>query len=367
MKYPFHNRASRDVRPRRQSAARRSMVSPGARLVRVEHVERVEGGSFEQITTRPLVWNFSTFQPFNTSTYYYTHDMRPRRRRRVARRSVATEPRSGRKRPRNTNVSDVVAFDGLLAAHYEYAPFGKITIDTGGNDGAYPIGQPSSNPFGFSSEYNDETLGLFYYNYRHYVPVYGRWNTYDLAEELFTDNLYLINDNDCIDKTDFLGLKWRECCPGQIGKFSIVYEIYGADEEEINKRLNRAYSLLRSVETFTTLNTLTTLGVTGASLSWQSLTESLPSILLTSADVSVDYGISKGSDVKVGDVSIQKIINMRRHYDKLLYPKMRGRIIYLKCEKGWLWSTSWKERQLGPSNEYEVYANSAFMGKPNFD
>ena len=44
MKRPFHSRASRDVRPRRRSAARRSMVSPGARLVRVEHVGRVEGG-----------------------------------------------------------------------------------------------------------------------------------------------------------------------------------------------------------------------------------------------------------------------------------------------------------------------------------
>ena len=43
---------------------------------------------------------------------------------------------------------------------------------------------------------------------------------------------------------------------------------------------------------------------------------------------------------------------------------MRGRIIYLKCEKGWLWSTSWKERQLGPSNEYEVYTNSALWGSP---
>ena len=43
MKYPFHSRASRDVRPRRRSGARRSMVSPGARLVRVEHVGRVEG------------------------------------------------------------------------------------------------------------------------------------------------------------------------------------------------------------------------------------------------------------------------------------------------------------------------------------
>ncbi|MBQ6142846.1 MAG: hypothetical protein IJI54_16355 [Kiritimatiellae bacterium] len=43
MKYPFHSRASRDVRPRRQSAARRDVVSPGARLVRVEHVGHVEG------------------------------------------------------------------------------------------------------------------------------------------------------------------------------------------------------------------------------------------------------------------------------------------------------------------------------------
>ena len=105
MKRSFHNRASRVVRTRR-SAARRSMVSPGARLVRVERVGRVEGGSIKPIATRPLVWNFSTFQPFNTSTSYYTHDG-------------------------NKNVSDVVAFDGLLAAHYEYAPFGKTIVGTG--------------------------------------------------------------------------------------------------------------------------------------------------------------------------------------------------------------------------------------------
>ena len=96
MKYPVHSRASRVARLRRRLAARRDVVSPGARLVRVEHVGRVEGGSSEPVATRPLVWNFSTFQPFNL-TSYYTHDMRPRLRRRVARRSVATEPRSGRK------------------------------------------------------------------------------------------------------------------------------------------------------------------------------------------------------------------------------------------------------------------------------
>ena len=107
MKRPLHNRASRDVRPRRQLGARRSMVSPGERLVRVEHVGRVEGGSSEPVATSPLVWNFSTFQPFNTSTYYYTHDG-------------------------NKNVSDLVASSNLsVAAHYEYAPFGVVIVGTG--------------------------------------------------------------------------------------------------------------------------------------------------------------------------------------------------------------------------------------------
>jgi len=169
MKYPFHNRASRDVRLRRQSAARRSMVSPGESFVRVEHVGHVEGGSIKPIATRPLVWNFSTFQPFNTSTSYYTHDMRPRRRRRVARRSVATEPRSGRKRPRNKNVSDLVTSSNLsVAAHYEYAPFGTMTFKFASED--------LHNPLRFSSEYSDGTLSLLYYNYRHLVLLIGRWS-----------------------------------------------------------------------------------------------------------------------------------------------------------------------------------------------
>ena len=70
MNTTFHSRASRDVRHRRRSVARRDVVSPGARLVRVEHehVGRVEGGSIKPITTRPLVWNFSTYQLPTTRT-----------------------------------------------------------------------------------------------------------------------------------------------------------------------------------------------------------------------------------------------------------------------------------------------------------
>ena len=176
MKRPLHSRASRDVRPRRQSAARRSMVSPGARLVRVEHVERVEGGSSEPVATRPLVWNFSTFQPFNTSTYYYTHDG-------------------------NKNVSDLVTSSNLsVAAHYEYAPFGTMTFQFA-SEGLH-------NPLRFSSEYSDGTLSLLYYNYRHLVLLIGRWLSRDIisisnlysfvANAMYTDTLGMLRfDKSC--------------------------------------------------------------------------------------------------------------------------------------------------------------------------
>ena len=50
---------------------------------------------FLEISTSYAGLQTSVFEP------QYDDDMRPRRRRRVARRSEATEPRSGRKRPRN--------------------------------------------------------------------------------------------------------------------------------------------------------------------------------------------------------------------------------------------------------------------------
>ena len=50
-----------------------------------------------------LITNLTSDAGLQTSEFepQYDDDMRPRRRRRVARRSEATEPRSGRKRPRN--------------------------------------------------------------------------------------------------------------------------------------------------------------------------------------------------------------------------------------------------------------------------
>ena len=91
----------------------------------------------EPIATRPLI-----FLPAASSPSYYFHDG-------------------------NKNVSDLVDVQENVV-HYAYTPFGTFTTFTS-----------SENPFGFSSEFYDEQLGLVYYNYRHYNSLAGRWNRRD--------------------------------------------------------------------------------------------------------------------------------------------------------------------------------------------
>ena len=101
----------------------------------------------EPVATRPLAWFGSNAPP-----RLYTHDG-------------------------NKNVSEVVvAASGTNAAvevvaHYDYAAFGAVIAQKGGC--------AETNPWRFSSEYEDTDLGLDYYNYRHYEPVTGRWLSRD--------------------------------------------------------------------------------------------------------------------------------------------------------------------------------------------
>ena len=92
----------------------------------------------ELVATRPLMCNLSTAQPSNFSTAYYTHNG-------------------------NKNVSDLIAPDGALAAHYEYTPFGFITTQRGL--------AATANPWRFSSEFAEGDIATVYYNYRHYEPA----------------------------------------------------------------------------------------------------------------------------------------------------------------------------------------------------
>ena len=108
----------------------------------------------------------------------------------------------------NKNVSELLDSSQSLVAHYEYSPFGENLLSECGTLGdTDAVGV--SNPFRFSSEYADDVLGQVFYNYRHYCPAVGRWDSRDLIE---FEQPYLYIDNRALNYSDVLGLlpceKW---------------------------------------------------------------------------------------------------------------------------------------------------------------
>ncbi|MBN8458317.1 MAG: hypothetical protein J0M04_10835 [Verrucomicrobia bacterium] len=69
------------------------------------------------------------------------------------------------------NVSESINSNGsgaaMLAAHFEYDPFGNLTAGTSGTAAAFP--------YRFSTKPQDPVSGLLYYGYRWYDPLTGRW------------------------------------------------------------------------------------------------------------------------------------------------------------------------------------------------
>ncbi len=110
----------------------------------------------------------------------------------------------------NKDVSELVFFRQAngVAAHYEYAPFGGVTA-TNSATTVTSHDFIALNPLRFSSEFADSTIGLVYYNYRHYEPTMGRWLTREPIEEEGGENLYRFRDNDCVRNIDQLE---NQCC-----------------------------------------------------------------------------------------------------------------------------------------------------------
>ena len=121
----------------------------------------------ESAATRPLAWTRGG------DAAYYTHDG-------------------------NKNVSEVVAYDGTLVAHYGYAPFGAVVLLSGVC--------PDCNFWRFSSEYMDDDIGILLYNFRDLNSVAGTWLTRDPTSEDVSINLYLFLNDNPIGNFDVLGL-----------------------------------------------------------------------------------------------------------------------------------------------------------------
>jgi RHS repeat-associated protein len=98
----------------------------------------------------------------------------------------------------NGNVSEYLDETGAIAAHYEYDPFGTTTTATG----------PKAPDFThrFSTKPLDAETGLYYYGYRYYDPVTGRWPSRDPIGEEGGINIYGFVGNDGVNLWDNLGL-----------------------------------------------------------------------------------------------------------------------------------------------------------------
>ncbi|MCX6883825.1 MAG: RHS repeat-associated core domain-containing protein [Verrucomicrobia bacterium] len=99
----------------------------------------------------------------------------------------------------NGNVSLLVnAADGTDSARYEYGPFGEVIRATG------PMAK--SNPFRFSTQYQDDETDLVCYLHRYYNPSAGRWLSRDPLGERGGANAYGFIGNEPVNDVDVLGL-----------------------------------------------------------------------------------------------------------------------------------------------------------------
>ena len=111
----------------------------------------------------------------------------------------------------NKNIAELVFVQQQngVAAHYNYSPFGVVTVMT--NNAPEAVQDfCKCNPFQFSSEYSDKEIALTYYNQRHYDTTNGRWTSSDpAAGEKSYD--YIFVSNNPLVAYDYLGL--IEPCP----------------------------------------------------------------------------------------------------------------------------------------------------------
>jgi len=108
----------------------------------------------------------------------------------------------------NGNISEYIASDGTIAAHYEYDAFGNTIVEYNpllkGGGGNAAGGLPFS--FRFSTKYRDNETGLYYYGYRFYKPEWERWLNRDPIKERGGRNLYGFIGNSSLNGWDVLGM-----------------------------------------------------------------------------------------------------------------------------------------------------------------
>jgi RHS repeat-associated protein len=133
----------------------------------------------------------------------------------------------------NGNVATLVsATTGTSVAQYEYDPFGRVLRATG------PMAL--TNPFRFSTKWQDDETGLNYYGYRYYDAQTGRWWGRDPIEEQGGRNVYAFVENELPNLVDIVGLAGLEFFSEGIALFDppliMTWKISGSGTESGYRR-----------------------------------------------------------------------------------------------------------------------------------
>ncbi|MDD2230708.1 MAG: RHS repeat-associated core domain-containing protein, partial [Candidatus Cloacimonetes bacterium] len=97
----------------------------------------------------------------------------------------------------NGNITEYVDTTGVTKAHYEYNSAGEVTYQSGAmaDDFTHRF---STKPF-------DSETGFVVYQGRYYDPILCKWLSRDPITEDGGKNLYLLGNNNAINKWDYLG------------------------------------------------------------------------------------------------------------------------------------------------------------------
>ena len=123
------------------------------------------------------------------------------------------------------NICEIFGPAGYIRTTYTYTPYGQATAEG-----------DTEQLIQWSSEFNDTELGLIYYNYRCYNPVYGSWQGRDcIPSTFFCNNLYTYIYNSPCRYLDVLGMLscWSSLyCRYKVGRRTISRQM--GNERESN-------------------------------------------------------------------------------------------------------------------------------------
>jgi RHS repeat-associated protein len=95
----------------------------------------------------------------------------------------------------NGNITAYITNTCAIAASFDYDPFGNIINNN----------NPLNFPYAFSTKPRETETGLYYYGYRWYDPLTGRWPSRDPIEERGGVSLYGFVRNKSVKLIDVLG------------------------------------------------------------------------------------------------------------------------------------------------------------------